>query len=132
MNNYGSDQKFVLDAGLSAGVVMLKDYKYLLTKNRILFYCWSNDKYKYGFVQDICYNGMFYLEDSIKKEKPEGLKVFGNWPTIYHGLSELPDQVKKNGLHLIIFILIMFFNQFYLSYSIKTKKLWMKILSYLY
>ncbi len=66
---------------------------------------------------------MFYLEDSIKKEKPEGLKVFGNWPTIYHGLSELPDQVKKNGLHLIIFILIMFFNQFYLSYSIKTKKL---------
>jgi SAM-dependent methyltransferase len=48
------------------------------------------------FVQDVCYNGMFYLEDSIKKEKPEGLKVFGEWPTVYHGLSQLPEHVKKS------------------------------------
>ena len=27
---------------------------------------------------------------------PEGLKVFGGWPTIYEGLSQLPEQVQKS------------------------------------
>jgi ubiquinone/menaquinone biosynthesis C-methylase UbiE len=48
------------------------------------------------FVQDVCYKGMFHLDESIKNEKPEGLKVFGNWPTIYEGLSKLPEQVQKS------------------------------------
>ncbi|MDR0872972.1 MAG: class I SAM-dependent methyltransferase, partial [Prevotellaceae bacterium] len=28
--------------------------------------------------------------------KPEGLKVFGKWATIYEGLSQLPEQVQKS------------------------------------
>jgi ubiquinone/menaquinone biosynthesis C-methylase UbiE len=48
------------------------------------------------FVHDVCYNGMFHLEESIKNEKPEGLKVFGSWPTIYEALSRLPAQVQKS------------------------------------
>jgi ubiquinone/menaquinone biosynthesis C-methylase UbiE len=48
------------------------------------------------FVQDVCYNGMFHLEESIRHEKPEGLKVFGEWSTIYEALSKLPPQVQKS------------------------------------
>ena len=35
------------------------------------------------FTQDVCYNGLYYLKESILNSKPEGLKVFGNWKTIY-------------------------------------------------
>jgi ubiquinone/menaquinone biosynthesis C-methylase UbiE len=48
------------------------------------------------FIHDVCYNGMFYLDESIRSGKPEGLKVFGEWPTIYEGLSRLPQQVQKS------------------------------------
>lgn len=94
ISNYGI--KVLLDAGLSAEVVMLKDNKYFITKTGYYFISDQMTTINMDFVQDVCYKGMFHLEDSIKKEKPEGLNVFGDWPTIYHGLSELPEQVKKS------------------------------------
>jgi len=48
------------------------------------------------FTHDVNYNGMMHLEDSIKNGKPEGLKVFGNWATVYEALSELPLEVRKS------------------------------------
>ncbi len=49
-----------------------------------------------NFVNDVCYDGAKYLTDCIKTGKPEGLKTLGNWPTVYEGLSQLPDQIKKS------------------------------------
>ena len=49
-----------------------------------------------NFMNDVCYQGLFYLQDSLKTGKPAGLKVFGNWDTIYQGLSSLPEQVQKS------------------------------------
>ncbi|QSH91722.1 class I SAM-dependent methyltransferase [Treponema medium] len=49
-----------------------------------------------NFINDVCYQGLFYLQDSLKAGKPAGLKVFGNWDTIYQGLSSLPEQVQKS------------------------------------
>lgn len=57
---------------------MLKDNRYLLTKTGYYFIADQMININMDFVQDVCYNGMFYLEDSIKNEKPDGLKVFGN------------------------------------------------------
>ena len=48
------------------------------------------------FTHDVCYEGLFYLKDSIVNGKPEGLKMLGDWKTIYEGLSQLPEQVKKS------------------------------------
>ena len=48
------------------------------------------------FTHDVCYNGLFYLKESIQNGKAEGLKVFGEWNTIYEGLSQLPEHVKKS------------------------------------
>jgi ubiquinone/menaquinone biosynthesis C-methylase UbiE len=47
------------------------------------------------FTQDVCYKGLFNLKESIQHGKPEGLKVFGDWKTVYEGLSQLPVDVKK-------------------------------------
>jgi ubiquinone/menaquinone biosynthesis C-methylase UbiE len=49
-----------------------------------------------NFIQDVCYNGAFFLKESIEKGKPEGLKVFGDWPTVYEALSELPKNVQDS------------------------------------
>jgi hypothetical protein len=48
------------------------------------------------FNHDVNYSGMFDLEASLLNGKPEGLKVFGNWSTIYQGLSQLPEEVQKS------------------------------------
>ena len=48
------------------------------------------------FNHDVNYEGWFRLEESLLNGKPEGLKHFGDWPTIYEGLSSLPDQVQKS------------------------------------
>lgn len=94
LSEYGV--KVLLDAGLSAEVVMLKNDNYFLTKTGYYFISDKMTNINLDFVNDVCYNGMFHLEESVKNNKPEGLKVFGNWPTIYHGLSELTDEVKKS------------------------------------
>ena len=48
------------------------------------------------FNHDVNYQGLFYLEEALLNGQPEGLKVFGGWPTIYEGLSQLPEQVQKS------------------------------------
>ena len=49
-----------------------------------------------NFTNDVCYEGLFRLKDSLINGKPEGLKVFGDWRTIYEGLSQLPEKAKKS------------------------------------
>ncbi len=48
------------------------------------------------FTQDICYKGLFHLEEAIREGKPAGLKEIGEWETIYQGLSILPGRLKKS------------------------------------
>jgi ubiquinone/menaquinone biosynthesis C-methylase UbiE len=50
----------------------------------------------FDFVSDICYRGAAALTDSIKNGKPEGLREFGAWRTIYDALSSLPEKEKKS------------------------------------
>ncbi|WP_106792057.1 methyltransferase [Aquimarina sp. Aq78] len=49
-----------------------------------------------NFTNDVCYKGLYHLNDSIKEGKPEGLKELGNWDTIYEGLSQLDPQIQKS------------------------------------
>ncbi len=49
-----------------------------------------------NFVQDVCYAGAFHLEESLRTGKPAGLKVFGDWATIYEGVTELPPAAQKS------------------------------------
>ena len=51
----------------------------------------------FRFTNDICFQGSFDLEKSIKNGKPEGLQVFGDkWVTVYEALSTLPEKAKKS------------------------------------
>lgn len=86
----------LLEASLSIGTVLAKEDKYVLSKAGWFL---LNDKMvraNLDFNHDVNYMGLFYLEEALLNGKPEGLKVFGDWPTIYEGLSSLPEQVQKS------------------------------------
>jgi ubiquinone/menaquinone biosynthesis C-methylase UbiE len=94
LSPYGTE--VLLDAGLSMGIVRMKNEKYILTKTGFFVLNDRMTEVNMDFVHDVCYEPFFYLEDSIRSGKPEGLKVFGDWQTIYPALQFLPDQAKKS------------------------------------
>lgn len=88
--------KVLLEAGLSLEVVRVEENLFHLTKTGWFVLCDELTRVNMDFTQDVNYLGMFSLTDSIKTGKPTGLRVFGEWPTVYEGLSELPPQVQKS------------------------------------
>jgi len=88
--------KVLLEAGLSLEVVRVEDNLFYLTKTGWFILNDELTRVNMDFTQDVNYMGMFTLEESVKKGKPTGLKVFGNWSTIYEALSELPEHVQKS------------------------------------
>jgi len=48
-----------------------------------------------NFTNEVCYKGLYHLNESIKTGKPSGLKELGDWNTVYEGLSALPPEIKK-------------------------------------
>ena len=49
-------------------------------------------------VHDVCYRGLFHLDEAVAHGQPAGLKTLGNWKTFYEGLSLLPEQARKSWL----------------------------------
>lgn len=86
----------LVEAGISAEVLSRQGDKILSTKTAQCFLYDETTRININFIKDVCYKGAFYLTDSLRSGKPEGLKVFGDWKTIYEGLSELPAEVKKS------------------------------------
>jgi O-methyltransferase. len=64
-----------------------------------------------NFNNDVNYEGFFHLEEALDQGKPAGLKHFGDWPTIYEGLSQLPPKVQKSWFDFDHFYSDNSFNQ---------------------
>jgi ubiquinone/menaquinone biosynthesis C-methylase UbiE len=94
LSNYGV--KVLLEAGLSLEMVMVEDEKWSLTKTGYFIQSDELTKVNMDFTNDVNYLGFFHLQEAIKNGKPEGLKEFGNWNTVYEGLAEMPDQFRKS------------------------------------
>ena len=89
--------KILLEAGIAANLLEENEEGYLfLTSVGQFIRSDRMTEVNLNFTKDVCYSGLASLKDSIVNGKPEGLKVFGNWPTVYQGLSELPKKVKKS------------------------------------
>jgi len=88
--------RVLLESGLGLGLVLVNDKKYTLGKTGHFI---LNDPLtitNMDFTHDVNYQGFFHLDESIEKGKPAGLKYFGDWNTIYEGLSKLPPHVQKS------------------------------------
>jgi hypothetical protein len=87
----------LLEIAESSGIVTKSaDEKYEVTKTGYFLNAHETVNVNLNFTNDVCYKPLFALTDSIKNGKPEGLKEFGNWNTIYEGLSVLPEKVATS------------------------------------
>ncbi len=94
LSKYGV--KVLLDMGLTLSVVWLNEDRYVLDKVGHFLLEDPMTQVNLNFTHDVCYQAMGDLMASIKNAAPEGLKVFGDWPTIYPALSELPEPAKTS------------------------------------
>ena len=88
--------KVVLETCLSAGVVYLDAGRYVLDKTGFVVLTDPITQVNIDFNHDVCYQAMFSLEQSLDAGKPLGLQVFGDWPTIYEGLAQLPEPARAS------------------------------------
>jgi len=86
----------LLEMAEASEIVTKKDDLYSLTKIGYFLARDEMTKVNLMFTQDICYKGLFHLEEAIKEGKPAGLKEIGPWETIYQGLSILPEKLRKS------------------------------------
>lgn len=86
----------LLDMGLSGKIITCRDNIYRISKIGHYLLHDPMTRVNMDFTQDVCYQGLFYLEQSLKQSKPVGLKVFSDAGTIYPVLSELPPQTQKS------------------------------------
>lgn len=90
--------KVLTEASLSAGTVLIdpETDRFTLSKTGWFLLNDPATRANIDFNHDVNYEGWFRLEESLLEGKPVGLKHFGDWPTVYEGLSELPEQVQKS------------------------------------
>lgn len=90
--------KCLLEASLCIGIVLVDDKtdRFRLSKTGWFLINDPATKVNIDFNHDVNYLGWFNLEESLREGKPEGLKSLGDWPTVYEGLSSLPEQIQKS------------------------------------
>lgn len=88
--------QILLESSLTIGTVLCNNGRYTLAKAGWFLLNDPMARVNMDFVNDVNYLGLFNLEEALLNGKPEGLKVFGTWPTIYQGLSQLPQQAQNS------------------------------------
>ncbi|MDR1198253.1 MAG: methyltransferase domain-containing protein [Prevotellaceae bacterium] len=86
----------LLESSLTIGTVSFENERFTCSKAGWFLLNDPLVRVNLNFNHDVNYLGLFNLEESLLNGKPEGLKVFGSWTTIYEGLSQLPEQVQKS------------------------------------
>lgn len=86
----------LLESSLTIGTILVKEDRFLLAKAGWFLLNDPMVRVNMDFNNDVNYLRLFLLEETLLSGKPEGLKVFGEWPTIYEGLSSLPEEVQKS------------------------------------
>ena len=90
--------KCLLEASLCIGIVIIDPDTERFTISKAGWFL-LNDKItrvNIDFNHNLNYKAWYNIEESLINGKPEGLKHFGPWDTIYEGLSQLPNDVQQS------------------------------------
>lgn len=86
----------LLDMGLSGRIVTCDDGRYFLSKVGHYLLHDNMTRVNMDFTQDVCYQGLFFLDNALAESKPAGLKVFSDAETIYPVVSQLPSPARES------------------------------------
>lgn len=92
--------KCLLEASLCIGILLVdpETGRFRISKTGWFLINDPAAKVNISFNHHVNYRGWFNLEESLLEGKPVGLKTLGDWPTVYEGLSSLPDEIRKSWL----------------------------------
>jgi hypothetical protein len=97
LSEYGV--KVLAEAALGMGLLVWLDGKrFAVTKTARFLQHDAMTRANMDFVRDVNYQGFAHLTEAIRTGRPAGLKVLGEWETIYEGLASLPHQVRQSWL----------------------------------
>lgn len=90
--------KVLTDASLTIGTILIdtETDKFKLSKVGWFLLNDPATRVNVDFNHDVNYIGLFNLEEALLEGKPSGLRHFGDWNTVYEGLSQLPKQVQDS------------------------------------
>ncbi|MGH1346089.1 MAG: methyltransferase [Nannocystales bacterium] len=89
--------RVLLEAGLVAGLLDLADDRYEITLLGRMVQRDRMTRVNMDFVHDVCFKAAFHLDASLDQGRPVGLaELGGDWPTVYEGLRECTDEVRKS------------------------------------
>lgn len=90
--------KCLLESALTTHIVLIdpETDKFTLAKTGWFLMRDAMIRADIDFNHDVNYEGWFVLDKALEEGRPAGLKHFGDWSTIYEGLSSLPEQVQKS------------------------------------
>lgn len=90
--------KCLLEASLCIGTVLIDTAtdRYRLARTGWYLLVDPATRVDIDFNHDVNYEGWFHLDEALTEGKPAGLRHFGDWPTVYEGLSSLPDDVQRS------------------------------------
>ncbi len=86
----------LMESCLSAGVVDYDGARYALGKTGHFVLNDRMTQVNFDFVHDVCYHGIADLEQSLRQERPLGLQRLGNWPSLYEGMTQLPEPARAS------------------------------------
>ncbi|MDR2825125.1 MAG: SAM-dependent methyltransferase, partial [Prevotellaceae bacterium] len=86
----------LMESSLTIGTVLFENDRFTCSKAGWFLLNDPLVKVNLDFNHDVNYLGLFHLDEALLKGKPEGLRVFGNWTTIYEALSQLPETVQHS------------------------------------
>lgn len=94
VSEYGVE--ILMEAAETINVVR-KNEEGLYNITKVGFYLLKDEmtRVNLNYMKYVCYNGADFMKESIVEGKPLGLRTLGGWPTLYEGLSQFPDKVKK-------------------------------------
>jgi len=84
------------EGGLAFGLCTQEGDRWLITRTGLCIDRDALTRVNMDFTQDVCYEALFHLEESLLEGRPAGLKALGDWPTVYEGLSKLPEPAKSS------------------------------------
>ena len=90
--------KLLLESGLGIGLLYLNDDRYVLASLGHFMLHDPMTRINMDVVHEVCYRGMFHLEQAIRDGKPAGLRTLGDWKTFYEGLSSLTPEARASWL----------------------------------
>lgn len=87
--------RVLLEAALGLHIVWRRDGQYFLCKLGRFLLDDEMTRVNFEFTQHVCYQAAAFLGESLDEGRPAGLKTLGPWPTLYEGLSAMPEPARR-------------------------------------